>query len=235
LLFVLLSLGPTLTTLTLLWRSPDHHNLTQSEKNSLYIWPPGMISDFALGAVAAEIAASHKLSTMRRPGLLADACVLAVFCAVIFAPNPAYEYRGGFEPLFDHALAPFFAIFLATAATDCLETTARGESSPPCSFAARLFSHPALCKIGESSFEVYLFQWPLHTLFVGIGLHTDQNAGQNFITFVLCLYFIAGLYEATLERPFVKWLRARTEPWLEQQQATTGNPLLLSPTFALRG
>jgi hypothetical protein len=51
----------------------------------------------------------------------------------------------------------------------------------------------------------------------------------------LSLYFIAGLYEATLERPFVKWLRARTEPWLEQQQATTGNPLLLSPTFSLRG
>ena len=71
-----------------------------------------------------------------------------------------------------------------------------------------MFAHPAFSSIGKCSFEVYLFQWPVHAIFYGLGLPTSDHA-ENFIAFALTLYVLAALYEVHVERPYVRWLRER--------------------------
>ena len=118
--------------------------------------------------------------------------------AVLLVPNPRLDYREHGEILYDHGLAPLFALFLWAAARD---TAAASKAST-------LFAHPALASIGKCSFEVYLFQWPVHTIFYGLGLPTSDHAA-NFVAFALTLYMLAALYEVHVERPYVRWLRER--------------------------
>lgn len=165
-----------------------------SPHTALYLWPPAQMPDFLLGCVSAELAAR---STRTRTAHMADGAFLLIALAVLVVPNPALDYRAHAEILFDHGLAPLFALFLWAAARDA----SNGSK------AARVFAHATLASLGTCSFEVYLFQWPVHTIFVGLGLPT--TAAENFVAFALVLYALAALYEHYVERPYVRWLRRR--------------------------
>ena len=80
-----------------------------------YLWPPSQLPDFALGVVAAELAAARAAEQAPRrtgAGLRADAVALVVAAIVLFAPNPGLRYRLGEEIWFDHGLGPLLALFL---------------------------------------------------------------------------------------------------------------------------
>ena len=141
-----------------------------SPHTALYLWPPAQMPDFLLGCVSAELAAR---STRTRTAHMADGAFLLIALAVLVVPNPALDYRAHAEILFDHGLAPLFALFLWAAARDA----SNGSK------AARVFAHATLASLGTCSFEVYLFQWPVHTIFVGLGLPT--TAAENFVAFAL--------------------------------------------------
>ena len=166
-----------------------------SPHTALYLWPPAQLADFLLGCVSAELAAR---SQREKTAWLADGTITIITLAVLLVPNPHLDYREHGEILYDHGLAPLFAVFLWAAARD---TAASSKAS-------RLFAHPALASIGKCSFEVYLFQWPIHAIFYGVGLPTSDHA-ENFVAFALTLYMLAALYEVHVERPYVRWLRER--------------------------
>ena len=98
--------------------------------------------------------------------------------AVLLVPNPHLDYREHGEILYDHGLAPLFAVFLWAASRD---TSASSKAS-------RLFAHPALSSIGKCSFEVYLFQWPIHAIFYGVGLPTAIMRGEFYCVRVDAVY-----------------------------------------------
>ena len=166
-----------------------------SAHTALYLWPPAQLADFLLGCVSAELATK---SPREKTAWLADGTFIMITLAVLCIPNPHLYYREHAEILYDHGLAPLFAVFLWAAARD---TSTKSKAS-------RLFAHPALSSIGKCSFEVYLFQWPVHAIFYGVGLPTSDHA-ENFIAFALALYVLAALYEVHVERPYVRWLRER--------------------------
>uniref|UniRef100_A0A7S3JQE2 Acyltransferase 3 domain-containing protein n=1 Tax=Aureoumbra lagunensis TaxID=44058 RepID=A0A7S3JQE2_9STRA len=188
--------------------------LSSLDHNYLYLWPPSQFCDFVLGALSAEISGRHmdknkydvvesNLQT-KLYGNCADICVIIFMIICFFVPNPNLRYRSGFEPvIFDHGLAPLLAFFLGFSALD---------SKIRSSIFGRICSHPALTALGSCSFEVYLFQWPLHTIFTYLGLPTNDNNGQNFVAFLLTLWFLSSLYEIYIERPFVAWLRHVVPP-----------------------
>lgn len=184
-------------TLAMLGRPNPNPNLHEW----LYLWPPAQFLDFVLGTCCAELAKRHGEGR----GWVADAAFLFIVLVCFFFPNPRMDYRSHWEVLFDHCLAPFFGMFLYAAA--------RGNS-----LTGRFFSHPALAALGDVSFQVYLFQWPVHASFQLLGLPT-QDAPENFIAFVLFLWVFAALYEYYLERPFVTYLR--------RQDTAAYQPLIL--------
>mmetsp|Transcript_104611 Transcript_104611/g.223594 ORF Transcript_104611/g.223594 Transcript_104611/m.223594 type:complete len:400 (+) Transcript_104611:99-1298(+) len=178
-----------------------------------YIWPPAQLADFAIGAVAAALAQRHaafqrifvgRCDFVR--GTLADLSVLVVVGVVICLPSSAEDgQRVGWEPLLNHGLAPLYAAFLYGSA-------ARGGMG----IAARLLRHDALVGLGALSFEVYLFQWPLHegVQFLGekTGLY-NMHEGYRimnpsaFMAFVFLLWLAAGLYSEFIQGPVAHCLR----------------------------
>ena len=123
-----------------------------SAHTALYLWPPAQLADFLLGCVSAELAAR---SQREKTAWLADGAVVIITLAVLLVPNPHLDYREHAEILYDHGLAPLFALFLWAASRD---TAAASKAS-------KLFAHPAFSSIGKCSFEVYLFQWPIQQFF----------------------------------------------------------------------
>ena len=107
-----------------------------SAHTALYLWPPAQLADFLLGCVSAELAAR---SQREKTAWLADGTITIITLAVLLVPNPHLDYREHGEVLYDHGLAPLFAVFLWAAARD---TSASSK-------AARLFAHPALSSIGK--------------------------------------------------------------------------------------
>ena len=215
----------------------------------MYLWPPAQIFDFALGVVAAEVAATRasrprwrhagaplprgkedfhdatRRDATRRSQAAADATFFCAAGAVLFVPNAALAYRTGWEELFDHALAPVFAVFLYCAAIDGAagQGGGGGGGGGPSSAAATALAHAAPRSLGAASFEVYLFQWPLHAIFAfGLGLDTKEGA-ENFVAYVLALYAAAAAYEARVERPYVAWLRAKFPPPLDARTASSAS------------
>lgn len=200
LLAVALAVAPTAAEALLArgaWPTPA---FLGSPHRALYLWPPGQLADFGLGVCAAEAASRFRggVEDRRRHGRLADAAAVGVSALVLLAPNPSLAYRSGYEVLFDHGLAPLLALFLYAAAVDA------GRASA----AAAAFSHGAPDALGACSFQVYLFQWPLHALFAGLGLDTKAG-GEVFVAYALALYASAAAYERNVERPYVAWLRHR--------------------------
>ncbi|KAJ8600234.1 hypothetical protein CTAYLR_001968 [Chrysophaeum taylorii] len=197
---VIAALVPTCVSL---WYVVRNGGASELDQAYMYLWPPSQLLDFALGACAAEWAARADIS--HRHGRLADAAFAIVLALSFSAPNPNLDYRDGYEPLFDHGLAPVLALFLYASAVDGRRATYLDVN--PTSATARMFAHPALTSLGVCSFQVYLFQWPVHAIFGMIGLDTQKNgAAENFVAFALTLWLLAALYERYLERPFVAWL-----------------------------
>eukprot|EP00448_Togula_jolla_P015637 CAMPEP_0170583628 /NCGR_PEP_ID=MMETSP0224-20130122/8239_1 /TAXON_ID=285029 /ORGANISM="Togula jolla, Strain CCCM 725" /LENGTH=356 /DNA_ID=CAMNT_0010906973 /DNA_START=145 /DNA_END=1212 /DNA_ORIENTATION=- len=194
--------------------------LTLQDHNYSYLWPPAQIADFTLGVVTASLALRQAnkedaLAEYEAPsngahledrdriknhvlrGRMADLSVLVVFLLVIFAPSSGF--RIGWEPLFDHGVSIFLAMFLYGAAA--------GNGA---GHFAKLTSHQALRGLGAYSFEVYLFQYPVNRLYMIWGRETAHQSAEVFMAFFLNLWLVAGLYAEFIEAPLVRWLRAIT-------------------------
>lgn len=185
-----------------------------------YVWPPAQLPDFALGAVAASVALRHRGSGDRVRGTLADVSVLAIGAICLLVP--AMGVREGGEPLFNHGLAPLLAAFLY------------GSAAGGAGLVARLMRHDALVGLGAYSFEVYLFQHPLHELWVAIGDvsgaytmrspdATHNTSSCAFMVFLLSLWLGAGLYAELVEAHLVRWLREEASDKLRNACRSLGS------------
>jgi len=195
------------------------------------VWPPAQMADFVIGALAAAIAqrqipSTHasaenndteqgndprsvvKSSKQRKRqiclrGFLADVSVAIIVAVVLFLPY--HGYRVGWEPLLNHVFAPCYAAFLYGSA-------ANGGAG----CVAGWLQNKSLVILGAYSFEVYLFQWPIHEIWVAIGditkLFDMRPGGENwnmegFMIFFLSLWTFAGWYAKSIEAPLIQWLR----------------------------
>lgn len=166
-----------------------------------FMWPPSQLADFVIGVGAAFLTRKHEsdFANLCWPGLLADVSCVGVVALVLCMPIPGThaECERNENALLTHGVAPILAIFMF-------------GSSISGGLIARLLSHEALVALGGYSFEVYLFQWPLvsifHYFFQQWPLPTDA-----FMAYLLLLWIIAGLYVEFLAPPMVRWLRSKSE------------------------
>mmetsp|Transcript_35949 Transcript_35949/g.85982 ORF Transcript_35949/g.85982 Transcript_35949/m.85982 type:complete len:130 (+) Transcript_35949:187-576(+) len=125
------------------------------------------------------------------------------------AVPPSGEHRG-WEPLYNHGLALFLAAFL-------YGSCAAGGSG----HAAALFSLKPTVWLGKYSFEVFLFQWPLYSLLEHLWLFWLTDYGiQKWhvaVVYMLAIFTLSGLYAELVEVPYVKWLKATTQSWVDQR------------------
>ncbi|CAJ1336390.1 unnamed protein product [Effrenium voratum] len=185
-------------------------------------WPPATLCDFALGVVAAMASQRHGAWAKLPRDLLADVSLLAAVLTCLLVPSSGY--RTGWEPLFNHGCSLLFAAHM-------YGSSIAGTGS----LTAGFLSFPALVALGEYSFEVYLFQYPVHEIFVamadithtfGMKIHGKNANSQGFMTFFLVLWLVSGLYAEHVEKRLIRWLRAKSEefsggrPALEQQPLT---------------
>lgn len=135
----------------------------------------------------------------RRCGWLADACAALVVGGLCLVPTacPPHGFcqndRYGWEPLLDHGFALAIAGFLYGSAT------ARGRC-----VMANVLSHRTLVELGKLSFEVYIFQEPVHQAFQ---LLADTRAPEAFMAYLLFLFAFAALYDKYVQTPLVEVLR----------------------------
>jgi len=81
------------------------------------------------------------------------------------------------------------------------------------SLVARALMHPIPLALGGCSFQVFLFQWPMHELVTSVcGRHSEKSA-VVFAFFLGALWAFSAWYSAAVEEPFVRWLRGRTDGW----------------------
>jgi peptidoglycan/LPS O-acetylase OafA/YrhL len=215
----------------------DGFNFQAKDGIWYYIWPPAQMPDFALGCVAAAmaqrcdrsgcwawatdqsierravgatgacaptndcaVASAQPLCAIAWRGLLADIAVVIIVLSVFCCPFSGF--REGWDSLFDHGLAPFYALFL-------FGSSVNGGVE---GWAARLLRHDSLVSLGQYSFEVYLFQWPVHEAFVALGDITRFSSmrkpnSEGFFLFFMSLWVIAGVYSENIETPLANWLR----------------------------
>ncbi|CAE8615341.1 unnamed protein product [Polarella glacialis] len=200
-----LSFGPALVLLVL------HGNITMQQHSDMMFWPPSQMADFAIGmTTAAMVRRRSCLQTGGWPiessALLADISLSVIVGVVFFLPRPPRTWAlhlNGWEPLLDHGLALAIAGFLLGSCTE-------QEDCKPVGLGAKLLGHPALASLGEMSFEVYIFQRPMHDIFA---LFFDADSPEVFMVYVLTLWVFAGLYVKYVQAPVDRWLRSKTENW----------------------
>ncbi|CAK0811956.1 unnamed protein product [Prorocentrum cordatum] len=201
-----------------------------------YIWPPSQLADFAVGAACAALARRCSAAGLPhgRCGVVAHAALAdasAVVAAALVLAVPSGGEREGWEALFSHGLTPLYAAFL-------FGSCARGSAG----LAASLLSHGALVGLGEYSLEAYLFQWPMHEVFVALGDVTGafsmrQRVNDNacgFLAFAVCLWIFSAAYAEFVEAPLVRWLRGPGDD-AAGQRTSYGLLGAQTPTQAERG
>eukprot|EP00440_Ansanella_granifera_P016511 gb/GFBE01017939.1/.p1 GENE.gb/GFBE01017939.1/~~gb/GFBE01017939.1/.p1 ORF type:complete len:410 (+),score=38.16 gb/GFBE01017939.1/:1-1230(+) len=135
--------------------------ISMQQHSDMTFWPPAQMADFAIGMTAAALVRRRMKdsgSFEMRNGLLADGSLLLIVLVVFLVPRPSTTFAlhlNAWEPLLDHGLALPIAAFL-------VGSCSRGQ---PEGLGAKLLAHRALASLGEMSFEVYIFQRPMHDAF----------------------------------------------------------------------
>eukprot|EP00928_Gymnodinium_smaydae_P072663 TRINITY_DN55992_c0_g1_i1.p1 TRINITY_DN55992_c0_g1~~TRINITY_DN55992_c0_g1_i1.p1 ORF type:complete len:369 (-),score=40.29 TRINITY_DN55992_c0_g1_i1:224-1183(-) len=204
-----------------------------TEHSMLFFWPPAQVPDFCIGVLAAAIARRHQttgqtndfdeddddstdqvslisneaeqcsLAWMCTPALLADVSFFIVAAAVVALPpqNENCQADGSIDLLLSHCFAPLIALFL--------------YASCKGGVVARILSSPPLVLLGNWSFEVYLFQWPLDFITRSICRLdvTDQLDWSAFAIFFFVLWVVAACYAELCAPPLVKRIRLAADTW----------------------
>jgi len=144
--------------------------------------------------------------------MLADIAWLGVWAACAFVPvdtrGAGFPSREGWEPLFCSVLQPLIGLFVF--ASSC----PGGEGS----VFAKVCRHRIMQGLGEYSFQVYLWHWPLGMLFKGaeIAITGDTSVGMAapfLVPYLLASWLLAAAVSIYWEEPFRKWLR-KTLGWM---------------------
>mmetsp|Transcript_10104 Transcript_10104/g.24308 ORF Transcript_10104/g.24308 Transcript_10104/m.24308 type:complete len:218 (-) Transcript_10104:282-935(-) len=150
--------------------------------------------------------------------MLADIAWLGVWAACAFVPvdtrGAGFPSREGWEPLFCSVLQPLIGLFVF--ASSC----PGGEGS----VFAKVCRHRIMQGLGEYSFQVYLWHWPLGMLFKGaeIAITGDTSVGMAapfLVPYLLASWLLAAAVSIYWEEPFRKWLRVHVDAWAARSEA----------------
>lgn len=180
-----------------------------------WFWPPALLPDFALGACCAELARERPASALlARLGDAALALAL-LLCLLLPIPSAPEGWRGPaiwrpghyvrWDQLSARAAAPLLALWLYASAS--------GRSA----IAARL-SHPGLTALGAHAMEVYLFQLPLHDVFLWLRPPAGPWRGlpwtcDVFLAYLALLWCVAGLFGGFVADPLEGYVKAKAATW----------------------
>eukprot|EP00931_Biecheleriopsis_adriatica_P090549 TRINITY_DN64514_c0_g1_i1.p1 TRINITY_DN64514_c0_g1~~TRINITY_DN64514_c0_g1_i1.p1 ORF type:complete len:417 (+),score=85.94 TRINITY_DN64514_c0_g1_i1:69-1319(+) len=193
-----LSFGPAVVLLAV------NGTITMQQHSSMTFWPPAQMADFTMGMTTAALVKRAAAGKETCSPLLADASLLLIVLVVFLLPRPEKTWAlhlNGWEPLLDHGLALPIAGFLLGSCA---------QAGEPGGLGAKLLAHKALASLGEMSFEVYIFQRPMHDAF-GLFFETDQM--EVFMVYLLVLWIFAGGYCRYVQAPVDAWLKHRTTEW----------------------
>merc|ERR1711970_389894 len=108
---------------------------------------------------------------------------------------------GGLDGLLGRLVAPLLAIWIFCSCSG--------------GYSARFLSHPTLAVPGAYTLEVYLFQAPLHDLFMWIQhvLDLPQDSTEVFMLYCFVLWVISVMFVDFIATPADMWLRSKTKEW----------------------
>lgn len=178
-------------------------------------------------------------------GLVADACIAALFTTIFLLPiargePPVHQEASDYEVLLIHASTPVIATFFVCS------TLAAPYEKWRSGILTWGLKHPVLVKLGEYSFVIYLFQDPVLVTFErlagplsnGSVLFARGNPTSDSrlcMLYLVTLYTLAAIYCELLEKRIVEGLRLCTAKWAakpegDKSQPTKAKAALLAPS-----
>eukprot|EP00929_Paragymnodinium_shiwhaense_P081082 TRINITY_DN42359_c0_g1_i1.p1 TRINITY_DN42359_c0_g1~~TRINITY_DN42359_c0_g1_i1.p1 ORF type:complete len:452 (-),score=60.17 TRINITY_DN42359_c0_g1_i1:177-1532(-) len=207
-LFWVLAIGPQL-----LCMSQRQDWMSWEQVGWTWFWPPAQLADFAFGCCLAALV--KQAPPPAWAGWLADAAILFVLAVCLTAPvaKTPLDWTGevfrpghyiAWDGLEGRLAAPFLAVFIYCSCSSGF----RG-------IIARFCTNPAFTSLAPYALEVYLFQTPLHNLFVWCKdtLWLPKSSNEVFVAFVITLWFFCAAFVEWVADPWTKWLRDATEDW----------------------
>jgi peptidoglycan/LPS O-acetylase OafA/YrhL len=152
---------------------------------ALYLNPILLISVFLFGVLAGKCFIENKLTFFKNPwnnvlSVVAAAAVIGL--AKYYAPNGSVLLKGG-------ALAPVYFVFITAITSFKTDST-------------RLFSSKLFIFLGEISYGMYIFQYPVYVFYTRYV--TKMETGIDLLLFTLALIAFTSLTHILVEKPMRK-------------------------------
>lgn len=113
---------------------------------------------------------------------------LLVFAYLIYVPNPILKY------IHNGLLAPLFGIFVAALFYDI-------------SFLHRFLSLKPVSKLGDLSYGIFIFQYPLWVICKSLAGEENAKRSLFFLFYFSCVLFVSWFVNRYFEKPVLARLR----------------------------
>jgi len=212
----------------------------------IYMWPPFMMIDFNIGAIAAamahhtmseeEASKSEKIPLLSNKGeqeplivdvnptqyvrgWMADLCVIFVIAITFDPANVSHEGKMNGK-VHRGGEEVFKTHGIAIVFAFFMYLYACGCDS----WSTAILSHPSIASLGDYSFAVYLLQAAVIDTANAVGYHympgnyvqTASNSGT--LGLVLIIYFVAALYQKFVDAPIASMIQKWSADWFDAKK-----------------
>lgn len=166
---------------------------TKRVEEFISTFPLWQLGTFVSGMCAAQAIVQKKIPLLfqKAPLVFFFAAVFA-FLWIIYLPNPILKY------IHNGLLSPFFALIVLALYYDS-------------SWLGKVLSRPALSRLGDLSYGIFVFQYPVWIVFTATCSIEFQQSNLYFFSFLLTVLLLSHLVNRFYEKPILKKLRAPQE------------------------
>lgn len=196
--------------------------------NGIYYFPPFRVAEFFMGMLLAEMLRRKMFTSWKGWGVLADIATAIVMWAVasksLFSTVNDMDYsRRNFEAYYISGFSPLIGIVLFGTSTD--------HGLTHNLIIGKLADTSALKGLGFYTFQVYLFQDPLHRLFSNaFGFGLGDWSGDVLCVYVMALWLLAGIFTNYVETPFYSYAVKLIQKYVSPPKPkATAAPLTTTP------
>lgn len=165
------------------------YNGTKAMEEFISAFPLWHLSTFFVGMVTARFIALEAFGErFKNNTLLIFSLSLLLLMVIIFVPNPVLKY------VHNGLLSPVFLLIITSLYYDK-------------SFVNRALSHRYLSRLGDLSYGLFIFQYPLWVSMTWLIKPEFVKSTWFFMVYFVVLLLVAKLVNVYFEKPFLKKLR----------------------------
>jgi peptidoglycan/LPS O-acetylase OafA/YrhL len=156
-------------------------------------FPLWHFSTFFAGMVTARLILIDSFPRiMRKNSVTVLMIATSLFLYLIYIPNPALKF------IHNGLLAPLFSLFIAAMFYDR-------------SLISKWLSHRTVSKLGDLSYGIFIFQYPLWVIMTNYADAGFQTTAWFFFVYLLSVLLISWSVNLFFEKPVMKYLRNNKE------------------------